>query len=329
MSKDVLSQEEIDALLRSVEAEEAAVAEPEPGETDAGEDGLPPLETMELEVLKALGEVLAGVLQQVGAKGIVAGEVTAVPDLSGGKFAGFRFQFEGVLSGSLYLYLPVEFEGEGETWVEAMEVGVGSLVDGEVKAELEEGVAPSPLPLGVGQGLWLPYEGEERGPIWAGIPLELLESTLAALHSQVGGEAAPEEATARAAKAPAARPAPEPAPAPIRKPKAAEPRVPVQRATFRPLPGSNGSGGSQNIDLLLDVPLDLRVELGRTKKSIRDVLALGPGSVIELDRLAGEAVDVMVNGKLIAKGEVVVIDESFGIRVTDIVSRVERINRLR
>lgn len=83
-----------------------------------------------------------------------------------------------------------------------------------------------------------------------------------------------------------------------------------------------------NIDLIMDVPMQLVVELGRTKMLIRDILELGAGSVVELDRLAGESVDVLVNGKLIAKGEVVVIDENFGIRITSIVSPAERIKRL-
>jgi len=83
-----------------------------------------------------------------------------------------------------------------------------------------------------------------------------------------------------------------------------------------------------NIDLLLDVPLQITVELGRTKMLVKEILELGTGSVIELERLAGESIDVLVNGKLIAKGEVVVIDENFGIRVTSIVSPNERIARL-
>ncbi len=83
-----------------------------------------------------------------------------------------------------------------------------------------------------------------------------------------------------------------------------------------------------NIDLLLDVPLQITVELGRTKMLVKEILELGTGSVIELERLAGESIDVLVNGKLIAKGEVVVIDENFGIRITSIVSPNERIARL-
>ena len=80
-----------------------------------------------------------------------------------------------------------------------------------------------------------------------------------------------------------------------------------------------------NMDVLMDVSLEVSVELGRTHKKIREILDFGPGSVIELDRLVGEAVDVLVNGKFIAKGEVVVIDENFGIRITDIINPESRI----
>ena len=75
---------------------------------------------------------------------------------------------------------------------------------------------------------------------------------------------------------------------------------------------------SGNISLLLDVPLKLTVELGRTTRTVKEILALAPGSVVELDKLSGEAVDILVNEKLIAKGEVVVIDENFGVRITEI-----------
>lgn len=84
-----------------------------------------------------------------------------------------------------------------------------------------------------------------------------------------------------------------------------------------------------NLDLLLDIPLKVTVELGRTKRTIRDILDLSSGSIIELDKLAGEPVDIFVNEKLIAKGEVVVIDENFGVRVTDIISQTERLMKLK
>jgi flagellar motor switch protein FliN/FliY len=87
-------------------------------------------------------------------------------------------------------------------------------------------------------------------------------------------------------------------------------------------------GTPRNLSLLYDVTLNITVELGRTRKSIREILDLTPGSVVELDKLAGEPVDILVNGKRIAIGEVVVIDENFGVRVTDIISPVERVRNL-
>ncbi|MBF7808941.1 flagellar motor switch protein FliN/FliY [Clostridium beijerinckii] len=105
--------------------------------------------------------------------------------------------------------------------------------------------------------------------------------------------------------------------------------VEVHAATFEPLMPQNSVPPIKNIDLILDVPLDISVVLGRTKKSIQDILNLGTGSLIELDKLAEEPVEILVNGKQIALGEVVVVDENFGIRITNIVSSVERIKRLK
>lgn len=104
--------------------------------------------------------------------------------------------------------------------------------------------------------------------------------------------------------------------------------VTVQPVQFAPLAVNSLPVSDPNINLIMDVPLQVTVELGRTRKLIRDILELVPGSIIELDKLAGEPVDVLVNGKLIAKGEVVVIDENFGVRITEIVSQLERTNNL-
>lgn len=100
---------------------------------------------------------------------------------------------------------------------------------------------------------------------------------------------------------------------------------PVQ---FAPLQPQAPAGSTTNLDLLLGVTLQVTVELGRTKMSIQEVLQLGPGSVIELDKLAGEPVDVLVNNRLIARGEVVVIDDRFGVRITDVLPPAQRINSL-
>ena len=93
---------------------------------------------------------------------------------------------------------------------------------------------------------------------------------------------------------------------------------PAQFTAFGAMP--NSAYQPENIDLIMDVPLEVTVELGRTKKSISDILDFGPGKIIELNKLAGEPIDVLVNGKYVAKGEVVVIEESFGVRITEIVN---------
>jgi flagellar motor switch protein FliN len=105
--------------------------------------------------------------------------------------------------------------------------------------------------------------------------------------------------------------------------------VPVaQPVTFPSLDDASSGAGGGDISLLLDVPLQVTVELGRTQLRIRNVLELVPGSIVELDKLAGEPVDVLVNGKQIARGEVVVIDEEFGVRITDVASHARRLRGL-
>jgi flagellar motor switch protein FliN/FliY len=102
----------------------------------------------------------------------------------------------------------------------------------------------------------------------------------------------------------------------------------VQPVQFANLQGAGAAGEQGNIGLLMDVYMELTVELGRTRKLIREILGIGEGTIIELDKLAGEPVDILVNHKLIAKGEVVVIDENFGVRVTEIVSPMQRMSDL-
>lgn len=118
----------------------------------------------------------------------------------------------------------------------------------------------------------------------------------------------PAEAPAAAAEAPAAAPAP-----------------PADTAAL-----ADTSGFPQrNIDVLLDVPLEMVVELGRTEMQVKDVVELAPGSVVELERMTAEPINILVNGKLVARGEVVVVDESFGVRITHIVSPMERLAQLK
>jgi flagellar motor switch protein FliN/FliY len=130
-------------------------------------------------------------------------------------------------------------------------------------------------------------------------------------------ETAPAEEAASAPAGPAEAPAAAPT-------EAGE----APAARFEDLTPRATTGESKGIDLILDVPLSVAVELGRKKLSVKDILGLVPGSLVELDKLAGEPVDLLVNGKLFAKGEVVVIDENFGVRVSSIVTPKERIERM-
>ncbi|ALX83861.1 flagellar motor switch protein FliN [Achromobacter xylosoxidans] len=129
-------------------------------------------------------------------------------------------------------------------------------------------------------------------------------------------------ATPPAAAAPPAAPAAPPAPAP-----ATPAAQSAAQSVFKPLAGS-AAGNGTDIDLIMDVPVQLTVELGRTRLTIKNLLQLGQGSVVELDGLAGEPMDIFVNGYLIAQGEVVVVEDKYGIRLTDIITPSERINRL-
>ena len=121
--------------------------------------------------------------------------------------------------------------------------------------------------------------------------------------------------------------APKPSPPRDAKKAAAEQAKP---ATFSGLEakGSGPAAASPNLEFILDIPLQVTVELGRTRMLIHDLLQLGQGSVIELEKLAGEPMEVYVNDKLVARGEVVVVNEKFGVRLTDVVSPVERIKQL-
>ena len=174
------------------------------------------------------------------------------------------------------------------------------------------------------------------------LPLDVAREMVDALMNQQPDVDDEEEAIAAAAAPPPAAPAAAPASAPAAAAAApasngygAQPmqphvasNVPVQSAQFTPLSTVPVQVNDANIGLILDVPLQLNVELGRTKKSIKEILDLTKGSIVELDKLAGETVDIMVNGKYLAKGEVVVIDENFGVRITEIVSPLERAARL-
>lgn len=159
------------------------------------------------------------------------------------------------------------------------------------------------------------------------MPLSVAKEMVDNLMNAVQQPAAPSPQPAPPKPAAAAAP-PQPAPTYGQPTQQPVQNVAVQPVQFAPLKPGGIPGVDTNIGLLLDVPLQITVELGRTRKLIRDILELAPGSVVELDKLAGEPVDILANGKLIAKGEVVVIDENFGVRITDIISPLERANNL-
>jgi len=137
-----------------------------------------------------------------------------------------------------------------------------------------------------------------------------------------------EDPTPTPAPAAAAAPMPAMSGAPVMAQAAAAPASTAMAVPFAPLPGTGQAGDLSQIDLLLDISLQVTVELGRARMKIAEILGLRNGSVIELDRLAGEPADILVNGTLIARGEVVVVDEKFGVRVIEVVSRAKRIASL-
>ncbi|MBP0636786.1 MULTISPECIES: flagellar motor switch protein FliN [unclassified Cupriavidus] len=115
---------------------------------------------------------------------------------------------------------------------------------------------------------------------------------------------------------------------PTAAPSASSAATPAAATVFQPLAKEATSGFHNDIEMILDIPVQLTVELGRTKVPIKNLLQLAQGSVVELDGLAGEPMDVLVNGYLIAQGEVVVVNDKFGIRLTDIITPSERIRKL-
>ena len=198
----------------------------------------------------------------------------------------------------------------------------------------------------LGEANWKPFAAiEDEGTLWTSatevdieglepflvrvaIPLDSAKSIANTIH-HIMNEQAPKPASPAAGKPAAPQPARAGTPPPHQSPFAPHPSpgaqqpapmVDVHPAEFTPLMPRGAAGTGGKIDMIADIPVRVTVELGKTRKSISEILGITPGSVIELDKMAGEPVDVLVNGKLIAKGEVVVIDENFGVRITDVMS---------
>lgn len=155
---------------------------------------------------------------------------------------------------------------------------------------------------------------------------------------EVPAEEQPEPSAPQPEPAPAAAPTPQPQPQaqPQPQPQAApqppQPKqtpVEVSQPSFQTLDDSHAQVEGDNLDLLMDIPLNLSVVLGTSRKSVREILSFNTGSVIELEKLTDEPLDILLNGKLIAQGEVVVINDNFGVRITNILSQSQRINNMR
>ena len=226
----------------------------------------------------------------------------------------FRMEVDGLIDSEIMQILPLDVAKEM----------VSFLMGGGAEAEAQEAPAPAPEP--------------------APAPVAPEPAPVAAAPAPAPAASAPQPAAPQYA----APPQPPQYAAPTQQPQYTAPHmgaqpvyappayannvvssgVPVQNAQFAPLTNEPVEVNAANISLIQDVPLQVTVELGRTKKSIREILEFSTGSIIELDKLAGEPVDIHVNGQLTAKGEVVVIDENFGVRITEIVSPMERVQSL-
>jgi flagellar motor switch protein FliN/FliY len=375
MVDELLSQNEIDALLGGVSLD------------DGGNAGVPPEDA---EILDEVGKVFSGALSDV--TGMLTGKEVQTEVLSSevlsqkdyvDSFGGaqaflYTLRCDGldsadaavVLSGqSTLLLADLMMGGDGkdlpaevnDLYLSASQEGLSQIIGTAFTSVsgLLKGArfVPENASGKLSEGEWIPFEGgASEDPLW----IVRLKSSVAdvgemdfaflmpqknasALAAKIRSVLAPpkEEVASPGPAAPAASSSPQAAPQPQRaaapagggggipmpdspQPVAAAP-VDVRSAEFSQFSPEGAPGVPSNLGLILDIPVRVTVELGRTRKTVGEVLNLSPGSVVELDKLAGEPVDVLVNGKLVARGEVVVIDENFGIRVTEIVSRAERV----
>ncbi len=354
MVAEALTQAEIDALLRGEAppppAEDAGPSQLTPEE----EDAIKTYQTLMAESGKDVFSTLLATETTLAPADYTESDSAGVASQAGADIVLSEIDYKGYIQGKSALILTIDNAqkiaaqmtggGGGEEFGDleesALSEAVQSLysavntklaqsVGGEISLESPD-ITTKPddlagsLPEGGGKHIVMKYElasGDATGTVYQVMPRNLLQSLTNALSgSAPAPQAADDDMMPRGASG--------------------APEVLTQPAQFAPSAGMaaapNLFGGSampsvdtRNLELVLDIQLEIKVELGRTKRKIRDVLELGPGSVIELSKLAGEPVDVLVNDKLFAKGEVVVIDENFGVRITDILSIDERIEALK
>ena len=227
-----------------------------------------------------------------------------IPDFLKNKFVlvAFRMQIGDLIDSEIMQLYPIDFAKEllkmfttPDDGTVAPQVGGGtasSAASAEVPSAAQQMSAPQPTPAPAPAPAPQPAMQQPAQPMGYGQPMQQMPPMG---YGQPMGYAQP------AGYAP-------------------QPNVNVQPATFQPFSGDlNAITQQENIDLIMDVPLQVTVELGRVSKSIKEILEFAPGTIVELNKIAGESVDVLVNGKYVAKGEVVVIEESFGVRITEII----------
>ena len=354
MSDGALSQDEIEALLKG--ADEAFG-----GDSKASSNGGGNVDKQLFnEAAKMIAENQAFSLSSISTKSVsitnittTVGDVNNLHQMLSGKMIEAKVGYTGSITGNVYYFM-----GENEALI------VASLMMGQKEAALNDMVAQvlkeafsqmvgvsdsalssrfggsftnSPIetsiledafsinipgPLAIVSGS-LSIEGEvENAPYVFALELPLLQSLLSSASSS---SQAPASNAAAANTNSAASGGNSMAGLVDNQAFDSGPQLGVQHAEFNSLMPASDVQGTGNIGLLMDVTMNMTVELGRATMTIRDILGLGEGSIIELQKLAGEPVDLLVNGKLIAKGEVVVIDENFGVRVTDIINPMDRL----
>ena len=354
MSDGALSQDEIEALLKG--ADEAFG-----GDSKASSNGGGNVDKQLFnEAAKMIAENQAFSLSSISTKTVsitnittTVGDVNNLHQMLSGKMIEAKVGYTGSITGNVYYFM-----GENEALI------VASLMMGQKEAALNDMVAQvlkeafsqmvgvsdsalssrfggsftnSPIetsiledafsinipgPLAIVSGS-LSIEGEvENAPYVFALELPLLQSLLSSASSS---SQAPASNAAAANTNSAASGGNSMAGLVDNQAFDSGPQLGVQHAEFNSLMPASDVQGTGNIGLLMDVTMNMTVELGRATMTIRDILGLGEGSIIELQKLAGEPVDLLVNGKLIAKGEVVVIDENFGVRVTDIINPMDRL----
>ena len=341
MTPDALSQEEIDALLKG-SSSGGGGDEPAPSSST--------LTSEQAECLKKYADKMAetqsdmigtylGETVKVEGRAPSATTAEALATKISGNVVISSFSYEGGLKGrSILLFSEKDACKIGGTMVgEADAEEFSDLIKDAFKeiCNTISGNLNTSLSGEVGQSVSIKDIDLEMKEFGAGILEETLGSSkmygLVAYSLQIGEGNASEcwqvfsEELLASMKALIAPPEPEPAPAPAAAPASPQ-AAPVE---FEPLAQESSTApGPANLELIMDIGLDIGVELGRTNMKIRDILNLGSGSVVELDKLAGEPVDLLVNDVIFAKGEVVVIDENFGVRITEILTLQERIKTL-